>query len=254
MKKNKDKNFFDIITGIVFILDGMALMLYGAVMMFAVNCTVGVIGIECLGIMFVVGGVAIKRSVRVRWILAGICAVLICIGVPMGFISSCFGDDTADVSESAIIVLGAGLDGENVSPQLAGRLDRAAEYCKINTDAVIVVSGGQGIDEKVTEAYAMERYLISKGIDADRILKEEESTSTYTNFANSKKKLDDYFEGEYTVAFITSDYHTYRAGIIADNAGLVCTHISSKTAWYELPVRCMRECVAVAKLWIFGAG
>ncbi len=58
-----------------------------------------------------------------------------------------------------VIVLGAGLDGYNVGKTLKSRLDKAIEYYKLNEDANIIVSGGQGEDELISEAEAMYRYL-----------------------------------------------------------------------------------------------
>ena len=90
-------------------------------------------------------------------------------------------NDNVTGSEDAVIVLGCGLKGDRIGRQLTGRLDAAVVYCKRNENAVIVVSGGKGKGETVTEAFAMERYLVSKGIEKSRIIKDERSTSTYTN-------------------------------------------------------------------------
>jgi len=62
-----------------------------------------------------------------------------------------------------IIILGAGLFGDKVPPLLAQRLDKGlAIYEKFNRKPVIIVSGGQGDDEWISEAKAMAGYLLSK--------------------------------------------------------------------------------------------
>ena len=88
-------------------------------------------------------------------------------------------NDNAHFDEDAVIVLGAGLRGDRPSTTLKGRLNAAYEYHLENPDALIIVSGGQGHDEDITEAEAMKKYLVALGIPDDRIVKEEKSTSTY---------------------------------------------------------------------------
>lgn len=112
---------------------------------------------------------------------------------------------------------------------------------------MIVVSGGQGPQESITEALAMERYLIGHGVPSDRIIKEEASTSTYTNLLYSKAILDEYFKGQYRSVIITSDYHIYRAADISDDLGLYSSHIHGSTVWYEAPIRYFREILAIVK-------
>lgn len=115
----------------------------------------------------------------------------------------------------------------------------------------MVVSGGQGPQESITEALAMERYLVEAGIEKERILREEDSASTRENMVNSKRILDEYFGGEaYDTVIITSGYHVYRAQRQAERAGLECRHIHAGLAWYEAPVRYIRECAAVVKEFI----
>ncbi|NCU26351.1 YdcF family protein [Candidatus Nomurabacteria bacterium] len=65
-----------------------------------------------------------------------------------------------------------------ISPKLAKRLEAAIRYHTNNPDAMIVVCGGKGDQEDITEALAMERYLLSEGIPGDIIIREEKSTST----------------------------------------------------------------------------
>lgn len=160
--------------------------------------------------------------------------------------------DNATGGEDAIIVLGAAVHGEEVSLPLAYRLDRAAEYWRQNPAAVIVVTGGQGFQEHVSEAEAMARYLQRLGIPQEKILKEEQATSTYENFQYSKAVLDQYFQTDYTVVLVTNHFHIYRAAQLAKRAGLNVRHVHADLLWYTLPPNYLRECAAVIKFWIFG--
>lgn len=160
--------------------------------------------------------------------------------------------DTTTEKEDAVIVLGAGLVGDRPSRSLADRLNAAVAYHAENPHALIVVSGGQGADEAVSEAFAMKRYLTEHGVAESLIVTEDRSTSTAENFAFSKDILDERFDGEYTVAFITSDFHVFRAGHIAEKAGLENVHhLHSSTAWYAVIPNGLREMTAVVKTWLF---
>jgi uncharacterized SAM-binding protein YcdF (DUF218 family) len=91
-----------------------------------------------------------------------------------------------------VIVLGARIKESGPSLILRQRLDYALEYLELNPDTVVIVSGGQGSDEPISEADGMRDYLISVGkIDADRIVLEKESFSTYENLLNSAKFVDE---------------------------------------------------------------
>ena len=55
-------------------------------------------------------------------------------------------------------------------------------------DLKIVVSGGQGEGENITEATAMRNFLVDNGVDSSLIIMEDKSTNTYENFLYSKQK------------------------------------------------------------------
>ncbi len=148
----------------------------------------------------------------------------------------------------AIIVLGAGLIGEDVSLSLGSRLDTAAEYYQENPDAIFVVSGGQGENEIVTEAYAMSNYLqTTHNIPPSSILLEDKSSRTAENFAYSKILLDTHFPEGYTAVFVTNDFHVYRSEMIAELSGLHADGISAPSPWYLLPNYYVREYFALIK-------
>ena len=91
-----------------------------------------------------------------------------------------------------VIIHGAGLlDGQRVSKLLRDRLDKAIEvYRKDPTPPKLIPSGGQGSDEKISEAEAMKSYLMDQGIPENDIILEDASTTTYENLLNSKKIMD----------------------------------------------------------------
>lgn len=110
-----------------------------------------------------------------------------------------------------MIVLGDGLRGEDVSPTLKARLDQAIAYYNLHPKTMIIVSGGQGPDEVISEAEAMRRYLEEMGILRESIIKEDRSTTTLENIAFSKEILMTREEMVESVLIVTHDYHLFRA-------------------------------------------
>lgn len=147
--------------------------------------------------------------------------------------------DNATDREDYVIVLGAGLNGSEPSAILESRLDATVEYLNSNPSAEVIVSGGQGEDEAISEAVAMSNYLIERGIGDGKILIEDSAASTYENFALTKDAVADG-----TAVFITNDFHVLRASLMAQLNGVNATHIGAPTPIVQIPVACARELIA----------
>jgi uncharacterized SAM-binding protein YcdF (DUF218 family) len=148
-----------------------------------------------------------------------------------------------------VVVLGSGLiDGGRVPPLLASRLDRGyAVYQALTArggDPVLLVSGGKGDDERVSEADAMAGYLAARGFPADRLYREDKSANTEENLANSKAIMDRLRPGA-TSVIVTSNYHVFRAAIIARRVGVRGQVTGARTAGYYWPSATLREFGAV---------
>jgi len=157
----------------------------------------------------------------------------------------------SDFKEDVVIVLGAGLNGKEPGNDLKGRLEKTVEYIEKNPNAYVIVSGGQGPDEEICEALAMENYLISRGISAEKIIKEDNSFSTIDNFNNSKIIINKLANKD-KVVFITTNYHIFRARTIALNCGYSenISYIGGSVPIYLAIPCCLRECMAVIKNFI----
>lgn len=59
-----------------------------------------------------------------------------------------------------------------------------------NDNTILVLSGGQGNGEDVSEAQAMYDYLVQKGVDKSRLLLEDKSTSTVENIEYSMRIIE----------------------------------------------------------------
>lgn len=157
-----------------------------------------------------------------------------------------------DYHESAVIVLGAAVHGDELSATLQARLDTAYDYWTQNRSAIIVVSGGQGFQENLPEAVAMRRYLLGRGVPDGSIVTEAQATSTAENFSFSRQLLDARFAPGYQVAFVTDEFHVYRASQMATQAGLIAHPYPRSTLWYVWVPNFLREEVAVVRMWLLG--
>lgn len=170
-----------------------------------------------------------------------------------------------------IIVHGAGLNADRPTPLLKGRLDKAVQlWNRQGRRGTIIVSGGQGADEVVSEAQAMRDYLVKDlGIARDSIMMEDRSTTTYENLRNCKRIIDARSVAApgsapasgsggaqpYRAALVTSDYHVLRACEYAHRLGLRADGIGSHTASYYWPAAFIREFIAISRahMWPYYA-
>lgn len=147
----------------------------------------------------------------------------------------------------AVIVLGAGLAGDRVTPLLAGRLALGERVYRTATasgaPARLVTSGGQGPGETVPEATAMKQWLVERGIPEEAVLAEDRSTTTRENLTFSARLLA--ARGDTgPVAVVSSDYHAMRAATLMRDLGLEGHAVGARTARYYWPSAMIREYVA----------
>ena len=152
-----------------------------------------------------------------------------------------------------MIVLGAGLRRDRPSTLLRYRLDKAYAYAAAHPDVLIITSGGQGRDEWVPEGQAMRDYLIGKGLDPERIVAENASTSTEENFAFSLEILRERGYDESTpIVYVSNAFHCYRAGRYAQRAGFTtASALPAATPWRSVIPCYLREALALAYYWVF---
>lgn len=235
----------------VFIVAGAIIFLNGLIVSFISNANLGIFLAIALGALIILTALffgKIKAWIRIAFIVIISAAVIL-----SSFLLIYGKTDTASFEEDAVIVLGAAVHGKTPSLTLRHRLDKAVDYHKENPDALIIVSGGQGNGEEITEAAAMKSYLTEKGVNPDIIIEEAKATSTYENFTLSKTILDTRLGDDYSACFITNEYHILRASLCAKQAGFssIAHSHSNTTLSYLLP-GVLRECLAVVKHIVFG--
>lgn len=152
-------------------------------------------------------------------------------------------------ASDAVVILGCGLIGDRVSPLLAGRVDRGiAEYRAqraLGADPLLVMSGGRGGDESVSEAEAMVAYAGEQGIDAGDILIENRSTSTEENLRFTAELLKDGRVPDPVLTVVTSDFHVLRTASLTRQLHLDASVTGSRTPRYYLPSAFLREFAAL---------
>ncbi|MBR6046414.1 MAG: YdcF family protein [Ruminococcus sp.] len=142
---------------------------------------------------------------------------------------------------SAVVVLGCQVKGERPSRMLGRRLDAAIGYLDSHPEIPVIVSGGQGWDEAISEALCMKNYLVEQGIAEDRIIMEDKSTSTDENLEFSFAILDGMGLSR-NIVLVTDGYHQYRASLIAERHGVGnLGAVSASTEFRYLPTYWVRE-------------
>ena len=140
-----------------------------------------------------------------------------------------------------LLVLGARVnpDGQP-SAALAARLDTAYDFMQEHPDITAILCGGQGGNEPCPEAEAMYDYMVAKGMDADRLLLEDESSNTIQNIENARALIGD----GHRTAVVTSDYHLARARVLMERGGLDACGIPAPTPYpgQWVAVRCREYC------------
>jgi len=164
------------------------------------------------------------------------------------------GSYTEEADADVIIVLGAGLINDRPSLILASRLNAAIAYAQVRNDIPVITTGGLGQLQTVTESEAMARYLIARGIDENRIWKEEASTNSHENinFAKDIMVENGMDINNIKVAIVTNEFHLYRAKLIAEKAGLDPIGIAAETpGLHRRLIYHFREAFSLLNEWVF---
>lgn len=177
-----------------------------------------------------------------------------------------------------VVVLGSGLLGERVSPLLARRLDLGLSMYEkslaASDDAILVVSGGQGPDEVVSEAEAMSKYVMEKGFARGTLLLEDQSTNTLENLTYSASLVAKHYgfadsdaernlsaevdsdskeppsnepksKGQTRWIAVTSDFHSFRAALLMSRNQITGHAVGAPSVKYFWANAKLREFAAI---------
>lgn len=139
-----------------------------------------------------------------------------------------------------ILILGASVKGNMPSDALNVRISRAYEYLKENENTVVIATGGIGKGENISEGEVIANELIKMGVDKNRIITENKSTTTVENIKNSISFID--FNSN--VGIVSSDYHIFRAKEICRSLGIKNIYgLGTKSNIFLMPHNMLREFV-----------
>ncbi len=238
----------------------------------------GVLGVICIAYCIAIGLNGFGTKFFLIWGVIGAGCMLICIGLanrrlmdslPKWFKGTAAGvffaglllflaveglilsrfDEQARPGADYCIILGAQWKTSGPSVVLRKRLDRAVEYLKENPDTMVIVSGGQGSNEIMSEAAGMRQYLLDAGIAGERILTEDQSTNTRENLAFSAALFD--IENSRTV-IVTNNFHVFRAVKIAEKQGYQAEGLAADSVEWMVPNNLLREFFGVVKDFLVG--
>ena len=171
-----------------------------------------------------------------------------------------------DGEQTVMVIFGCQVRPEGPSILLRDRLDTALAYWEEHPDIRIVVSGGQGDDEHISEAKCMYDYLTAHGVDGANILMEDSSHNTCQNICGTINLLwNDPAPWEWvdgsalrtpdSYVLVSSDFHLSRILMLwrratgrLDNVTTLpapCSHMPSRMLMF------FREPLALVKSFLF---
>ncbi|MFB7180635.1 YdcF family protein [Streptomyces sp. NPDC056257] len=190
-------------------------------------------------------------------VLGGIAGTLTVVAGYVSFVFFCFlgyaflyGRIKVRGDVDHVVMLGSGLiGGDRVPPLLASRLRKGqhiyeGQLARGGRPPLLIVSGGKGSDEKVSEARAMADWLIAEGVPAEHVVLEDRSTTTEENMRFSRELMEAHDPG-YRCVVVTNNFHAFRAAMLARKTGVNGQVLGSPTAKYYWPSATIREFVAV---------
>lgn len=147
----------------------------------------------------------------------------------LGTVCVCAAKERTAQPSDCIIVLGARVwPSGQMSSTLQYRCESALQAWKDGVAQNIIVTGGKGSDEPMSEASAMRAYFLDSGVPEERVFAEETSVNTIENLANAKKIMDT--QGWNRAAVVSSDYHVQRALWIARDTGIDACAVAAKSS------------------------
>lgn len=200
----------------------------------------------------------LERNRRKKWgrIARRVLSLLISLGLTVFVILEIkvvsYGRTDWERDVSAVVILGAGVNGTVPSLSLQVRLEAALDYIQDKPDIPIVVTGSQGPGEEISEAQCMAQWLVENGVDASRILLEEQADNTEENIRYSTEILRKQgIDTTSNIAVVTSDYHLYRASLYWGVPWMVPVAAHMPARYWPLTVNYyIRETFAVARMLI----
>jgi uncharacterized SAM-binding protein YcdF (DUF218 family) len=188
--------------------------------------------------------------VLIALLLAGVLSFSALLGVVLSG-----SHDRVQGEAQVMVILGCQVKPWGPSILLQDRLDKALDYLDDHPGLTVVVSGGQGRDEPMSEAQAMYDYLVEHGVDGERILLEDQSHNTDQNLRNTVELLADAgYDADADIVVVSNGFHLTRVRMLwsricggDDNLSTLAapsSHLPSRLKMY------LREPLALVKSFV----
>lgn len=175
-----------------------------------------------------------KKSFLRKWVTVTACALalfLLLYLVFTGISIVSFGNIDQKEQADAAIVLGAGASDSAVSAVYRERIHHGIWLYENGYADYLILTGGIGQGNTLSDAYVAKQYAISRGVPEDVIFIEELSTITEENLENAKVIMDDH---SMDTAIIVSDpLHMKRAMLMAKDYGISACSSPTPTSMYR---------------------
>lgn len=238
------------------VIFGPILLLLGAILL-AIPYHMQMTGLVLVlvGLVMVVSWLLWRRPTRKKQTFISVLAILassgvICLMAAMNIITTSGQPDWARAGQADYaVVLGANVKTDGTASRIMRqRLRAAVEFMEKNPDAMVILSGGKGDDEPISEAECMYRTIVEMGADPSRLLLEENSVDTRDNLMFSWEIIESRGGTEKAIAVITSEFHQRRAGYIGDALGIETCAVPAHTdQWFYRVNYTLREVFAFVK-------
>ncbi len=134
-----------------------------------------------------------------------------------------------------MVIFGCQVKPWGPSILLQDRLDTALNYLEDHPDMKIVVTGGKGDDEHISEAQCMYDYLTEHGVDGENIYMEDQSRNTWQNVNYTLELLESEVEAGRLAkpqgyVLVSSGFHLARIEMLWTRAGGQGENISTLAA------------------------
>jgi len=125
--------------------------------------------------------------------------------------------DTIEKADS-IVVLGASQWSGEPSPVFKARLDHARDLYKEGYAGEIVLTGGVGEGEKISEAMAGKNYLTERGVGGSYIFMEEKGRTSWQSLKTVAGILKE--QNLNSIIIVSDGFHMMRLGKMAEGLGI----------------------------------
>ena len=151
-------------------------------------------------------------------------------------------EDAAELDADCILILGAGVNGDQPSLMLADRLERGLQLYFAGASDKLLMSGDHGRVE-YDEVNVMKEQAVRAGVESSDVFMDHAGFSTYESLYRAR----DVFLAE-RVIIVTQPYHLPRALYIADALGLEAWGVGADGEdYFGQSYRNAREVLARAK-------